>query len=815
MLTSPSERAPSPRIFVSSTARDLRAHREAVADVIHRLGYIPVGMETFGALTAESLAECRRLASEADALIVIVAQRYGWVPTREEGGDGEKSITWHEVSAAEAAGKDVLRYLHENSGTAPQIDDDPRLERFREELRRYPCETFSTPDDLAKKVAVDLPKWWKKHSRNFAAVLARAARDRSATRAGSFGLGSDDVALLRRLVSDRTALSLEELDGIVSGSHTRAAKLERDENVRGAATQLARLERELADAQSDERKMQQTVDALRAERRPEAPKRPRAPQPPPTTGWNEEASKESHWRIREQHRAAENEYTLNLAKYDVAVAEFEQRQASIPQHGLVLEASKQRVAIASSNINDFKDEATADQRRLEREIQVARDRDIAAFLTRLRFRAKELVGNPETVSQGFLLLAATTVSTPILRNFLSGDLSAASQFQQTSDKISESLDELIRSRSHFHQVGEDFLTLVALLLDARSKATALLNEVQMGLTAAPSDEFHAFCSRSAELLERSIPRLERYDSLVDLNQIGEAKKKQNRQMSEVGEARKAIEAFLAASGALERRAEDVQTSTGATAARIRELAVAQQAVLEECGLVARFTRRIASMSHVTKDQSDFAKALLHEAAQRTGESLESFLGSCESTQFGFLDAERVRGDHSSRAVLRAASDLRQRISDLDVASSEFAAAIKDIADLPRRNAEAYMKRFKLFAWLSFVPVVNVVCAFMARRLLTRYSSALKSRDALYQRLAYLSLVSAWAATIISAGAAAASGFALAYAGASHTEVLWGTAAIFLSFFVTSIAWGLNTWAIARLRNTTRSEPGRPDGKHVV
>lgn len=78
----PSPREPRAlRIFLSSTAEDLAEHRAAVALAVETLGQRSVRMESFGARDGTPLDECRKLAAGADALVVCVAHRYGWVPT--------------------------------------------------------------------------------------------------------------------------------------------------------------------------------------------------------------------------------------------------------------------------------------------------------------------------------------------------------------------------------------------------------------------------------------------------------------------------------------------------------------------------------------------------------------------------------------------------------------------------------------------------------------------------------------------------------------------------------------------------------------
>ena len=80
------------RIFLSSTAIDMEAHRQKVSDAIMRMGDLPVAMETFGARPNEPVEVCQNKVRECDALIVMVAHRYGWVPGADEGGDGHGNV---------------------------------------------------------------------------------------------------------------------------------------------------------------------------------------------------------------------------------------------------------------------------------------------------------------------------------------------------------------------------------------------------------------------------------------------------------------------------------------------------------------------------------------------------------------------------------------------------------------------------------------------------------------------------------------------------------------------------------------------------
>ena len=162
------------RIFISSTAIDLTGYRDKVRDAVLRLENLPIAMETFSALGGPPVSECTRMAAEADAVICIVAHRYGFVPPAELGGDGERSITWLEVDAAKRAGKPVFAFLVDPKAPwtevkeqdrlvseAEKIDEVVKAVRRLQEFKAYlerECtrQTFTGTEELAKLVAITL-----------------------------------------------------------------------------------------------------------------------------------------------------------------------------------------------------------------------------------------------------------------------------------------------------------------------------------------------------------------------------------------------------------------------------------------------------------------------------------------------------------------------------------------------------------------------------------------------------------------------------------------------------------------------------------
>lgn len=162
------------KVFLSSTAQDLVAYRQVADDTILRLSQEAVRMERFGPLPGEPVTECERKARECDVVVCIVAHRYGFVPDK-----GRGSITRREVEAAKGAGRDVLVWIvaddylwtekkEQDLLVDPTVVTDPvriaeiaagvqALLDFKTWLQAsFVCETFTTPDDLGRKIAVAL-----------------------------------------------------------------------------------------------------------------------------------------------------------------------------------------------------------------------------------------------------------------------------------------------------------------------------------------------------------------------------------------------------------------------------------------------------------------------------------------------------------------------------------------------------------------------------------------------------------------------------------------------------------------------------------
>src|SRR5262245_25776019 len=176
------------RIFLSSTAEDLADHRAKASVAIAGLQHLAVRMEDFSAAPQTPVRYCLERVSQSDALVAILAHRYGWVPKIQEGGDGEKSITRLEIEAAMSISIPIFAFLvdekypwiysrEQDRMLDPAVQWDPkrmieigravaRLIEFKDWLKSAGLitRTFTTPDDLALQVAVSLATWARSQS---------------------------------------------------------------------------------------------------------------------------------------------------------------------------------------------------------------------------------------------------------------------------------------------------------------------------------------------------------------------------------------------------------------------------------------------------------------------------------------------------------------------------------------------------------------------------------------------------------------------------------------------------------------------------
>lgn len=151
-------------IYLSSTFVDLELHRAAVCRQLQRMQHSVKAMEDYVARDDRPVDACLADVRASDLYVGLFAWRYGHVPKARN--PKKRSITEMEYRAAEQAKIPRLVFLlDENATWLPRMLDShtgdaesgARIRALRAELSEGRlASTFTTPDDLAAKVAASV-----------------------------------------------------------------------------------------------------------------------------------------------------------------------------------------------------------------------------------------------------------------------------------------------------------------------------------------------------------------------------------------------------------------------------------------------------------------------------------------------------------------------------------------------------------------------------------------------------------------------------------------------------------------------------------
>lgn len=151
-------------------------------EAVERLKVSADRMEIFGAIPDAPFDSCMQRVDDCNALIVIVGSRYGWIPSLAQGGDGERSITWHEVARAFDAGKPIFAFVMDRSEPNSERELNEATAASITQFEKYLAERvmyarFKTAEDLALEATASVANWLLGH---FTSAPAITGFDRTA-----------------------------------------------------------------------------------------------------------------------------------------------------------------------------------------------------------------------------------------------------------------------------------------------------------------------------------------------------------------------------------------------------------------------------------------------------------------------------------------------------------------------------------------------------------------------------------------------------------------------------------------------------------
>lgn len=190
------------KVFISSTYTDLVDHRAKVAEAVERLGQQGVRMEVFGARPSEATEASLDEVGVSEVFVGIYAHRYGYVPI-----GSQSSITRMEFDHARTLGKPILCFVVDDDHPWPpkHVELQPghtKLAEFKEDIgNTLVRDTFTTPEDLAFKVAASLGRYLLQQK--VKSELAQAAKGEAA---------------ITELILDQVSRRAERLSPIIGGA---------------------------------------------------------------------------------------------------------------------------------------------------------------------------------------------------------------------------------------------------------------------------------------------------------------------------------------------------------------------------------------------------------------------------------------------------------------------------------------------------------------------------------------------------------------------------------------------------------------------
>src|SRR3954453_23388489 len=118
-----------PSVFISATSRDLGSYRQAVADVLPKLGAHPVVQDHFPPDHRSVVEMLRSKIEPCDAVVCLVGRAYGHEPKTRKRGEPRRSYTQLEYEIAVKLRKLVFVFIATDDCPFDNPVDEP------EELR--------------------------------------------------------------------------------------------------------------------------------------------------------------------------------------------------------------------------------------------------------------------------------------------------------------------------------------------------------------------------------------------------------------------------------------------------------------------------------------------------------------------------------------------------------------------------------------------------------------------------------------------------------------------------------------------------------
>ena len=142
------------RIFISSTMKDLANERDAICSRLRSFNFEPVNAEGWSPTGSGSWARISQEIESSDVFLLLIGERYGWIPTDGPKSEFGLSVTHLEYKEACARQLPILPFLKKLSYDSDRTSEDAKKrDAFRSEVQEWSRGQFVGQFELASDLA--------------------------------------------------------------------------------------------------------------------------------------------------------------------------------------------------------------------------------------------------------------------------------------------------------------------------------------------------------------------------------------------------------------------------------------------------------------------------------------------------------------------------------------------------------------------------------------------------------------------------------------------------------------------------------------
>lgn len=523
------------------------------------------------------------------------------------------------------------------------------------------------------------------------------------------------INLIWAAVNEGSAVNKDHIDAFLQGSNTVSAKKERDRVLRSRAQEAHACSKSRASASSHLQSVSSELRTVESMTPPSAPYPPNMSQLP-----------------SEEYMRRVDQLARERSAYEERSEAYKTQQLRLPS---LREAKRQAEAdLRQSDAALARQEAetSADDARLRKAVDEARDRDFSIEIHRHADAARQAFDKGEPVKGLSRLLICATLYNVFEPSFFSPEAARAvagriREFAELPEWPDAAFTGSIAKAS---LAGP--LKLAAVLGENRASARELMDV----LATLPLEDLHSDVVQARELLEvqpLTIPALAKLE-----------------RVSEIASTRELLIAALETAG---RQISAIQVQVNLeTDDRREEVRRANERASQVVDEIARFARShddlrqktillwgliVQATSNINLPTSwrGLCSDLTAEVSRRLGVPVASLLAEVDQTDFGLDEVRSSLAVHVLTSYCATRDALSQEFRKWEEHRASLGEALEELKKQPKRVSDKYHDRLRAAGFLSIIPVVSLICALWNWKLTSAVIELLVDGGIVYRGLA--------------------------------------------------------------------------------